>query len=172
MLSVRSVDRIVRARVGDDLGDHVAGFGIDDMPVRSLERRNVERLAVWRHRQPVGASVVFLVPEHPIGREVDRRDALDRGHEQAAGLLAGDHAFDVFRLLSGHLGKRRDPSDERVTVVHVVDDHADAAVLDVVADSRFRDVKEMPLAVGSRGKRARENDRGGRDRNEECTPEH
>ena len=51
--SVRSVDRVVRAGLGDDLGDDVAGGRVDGVPVRSFKRRHVEQPAIGRQRQPV-----------------------------------------------------------------------------------------------------------------------
>ena len=58
VLAVEADDRVVRPRVGDDLGDHVAVAGVDDVPVVPLERGEVDHLAVGRDRHPVAAALV------------------------------------------------------------------------------------------------------------------
>ena len=52
--------------------------------------------------------------------------------------------FSGFSLAAG---RRRDALDERVVRVHVEDEDAGAAELQVVADAGADDVEEVPLAL-------------------------
>ena len=77
--------------------------------------------------------------------QIDGAQALDRADEEPPGLRAGRDALDVVRLLPGRHVPRRDALDELVAAADVVDEHADAAVVDVVPDPRLGDVQQVPL---------------------------
>ena len=149
--AVRAVDGVVRPRAGDDGGDAVAGGPVHDAPYRSLEGGDVQQPAVRSDGHPVAAHLVFAVPEHLLGDEIDRGQALRRREIEPAGGRAGRDALDVLRGQPFRHGEGRDPLHEPVPRVLVEDEDAHPAVLDVVAHARRRDVEEVPLLASGGG---------------------
>ena len=137
---------VVRARAGHDARDRVAGARVEHVPVRPFERRHVQHAAVRREGQPIAAAVVRAVPQHRVGRQIEREHALD-ACSRTAGRSRALAAMPFTFSGSSPAGSvhRRDPAHEAVAVVHVEDEHADAAVLDVVADAGLGHVEEPVL---------------------------
>ena len=126
----------------------VAGLRIDDVPVRSFERRHIQE-SCRPARSPVGRS---------RRRRLDPRSILSVARSKAAiRLIVVTYSRPVAALaampltfsgsLPGATSNGRDAAHEPVAVIHVEDEDADAAVLDVVANARFGDVEEMALGV-------------------------
>ena len=98
VLAVEAVDRVVRARLRDDLGDDMAVVSGNDVPVVRFERRNVEVRPVGRDRHPVTASHVGTLPEDLLGFEVEARQRLGGDDVDPAGSSTRTNALDVVGL--------------------------------------------------------------------------
>ena len=154
MAAVWPVKRIVGAGVEHQLLEHVAGHRIERVPVRALERRQVEDLAVGREGDAIGAAFVIAHPDSVAGRQIERAEAPVCGDVDAAGASVRRDALHVLWIQPGRDVERRGPPDEAVALVHVVDDQPDPAVFDVVADTRCGDIKKVLIAPsGNRGRR-------------------
>ena len=115
----RNSGRFVGAGIGDDPGDRATVPGADHIPVRPFERRHIERGAVRRDRQAIAPAFVFAVPDDPLGVQVDRRHALDRGDVQTCGLRARRDALDGLGRLAVVRLERRNPFQESMAIVDV-----------------------------------------------------
>src|SRR6266542_5133298 len=69
--AVEADDRVVRAALRLDLRDDIASRPLDDVPVRPLQRRHVEVLAVGRDRHAIAASGQRLLPQRLLADEVE-----------------------------------------------------------------------------------------------------
>ncbi len=131
------------------------------MPVRTFERRNVEDLAVRRDRHPVTASFVLAVPEQFLRRQIEGRHPFGCGDVDAAGCRTGGDALHVFSGRAGRDLERRNPFHELVPVVHVEHQEPHSAVLDLVTDTRGRNIEIMPLGLDGNERRVRRKAREG-----------
>src|SRR5262249_23496040 len=131
-----------------ELGDDVARGCVDYVPMRAFEGWYVEDLAVGRQGHAVAAAFEGFVPDDFLRHQIDGCHAGQRAHVEPACTRVGGDSFDVFGLLAGWNIPGRDALDEFVSVVNVENENADAAVVDVVSDARFGDVKQMLLFGG------------------------
>jgi hypothetical protein len=157
--AVEAVDGVVRARVGGDRRQHVAGEGVDDVPAVALERRQVDDLAVRGERHPVAALLVGLFPEDPLGHEVEAGERLGRADVEPLRAGAGADSLDVVGLALLIEPGRGDALDELVAVVDVEDQQPVPAIFGVVADPRHRHVEPPLFPIRGRrraGERAQE----------------
>ena len=99
---------------------------------RPFELRHVQRLAVGRDRQPVGAAFVRLVPDRLARTRRRSRSLRERGDVDAPGRALAAIPFTFSAGLPVGDGPGGDPPDEPVALVDVEHEHADAAVLHVV----------------------------------------
>src|SRR5262249_7819618 len=109
------------------------------------ERGHIEDLAIGSDRHAIASSFELLVPDHLLGDEIDAGKTFDRADVELSRHGAGGDALDVLSLFARGDLPRGDPLDELVSLVDVVDENADAAILKIVADARHRDVEEMSL---------------------------
>src|SRR2546429_5647596 len=83
----------------------------------------------------VAASLELFIPDFFLAEKIEGGDALSRADIDPSGPGIGDDAFDVFGFLaSGHI-PGGNALDEFVARIDVVDQDADAAVFEVVADA-------------------------------------
>ena len=134
--------------------------GVGDDPFRRAELRRVERLAVGRERDAIGAAAfVALLPHQLVGQQVVGRDAPAGRHVQPRRRRVRGDALDRFlrRHRTAVRGRRQrqrvgsgNALDELVPVIDVEDQDAGAAVVQVVAaaDTRQRGVEEALRALG------------------------
>ena len=145
--SIGAIDRVVRARLGDDLRDDVAGGGVDGVPVRPFKRRHVEQPAIGRER-PAGPRRPDTAGSTPCGRSSDRtppRATASRGRDRPVPACAAMPLMFSGALPAGTV-EGGNPPHNAIAGVDVEDEDADAAVLDVVADAGRGDVEEPSLA--------------------------
>src|SRR5256885_5187048 len=141
--AIRSVDSVVRSGFGHDFGEHIAGERVDSVPVRALEGRYVKNFAVGGDGQAIGAAVVGFFPELGVGEEIEAGDTLGGADVELAGFGAGNDAFYIFGLLAGRDGPSGNALDDFVAGVDVVDEDADSAVFDIIANAGKSDIEEM-----------------------------
>ena len=96
--AIGAVDRVVRAGVGHDFLQHVAAHGVDGVPVRSLEGRQVEDLPVRRERHAIGAALVLAHPDAARRLSDRTRRAAYCRDVDSPRLRAGGDALDVLGL--------------------------------------------------------------------------
>ncbi len=135
-------------------GDHFTVGCIHHVPLRPFELRHVKRLAIRSDGRPVAAAFVCLVPNLLARNRFNADHTGDVGDVDMARFRTGANAFDVIGLLALLVFPSRNALHHFVSVVDVVNEHADAAVLFVIAQTRAGGVKQVLLfSVGGRGGR-------------------
>ena len=148
-LAGKADDRIVSARVGDDLGEHLAAGGVDDVPVRAFQRRQKDLLAVRRDRHPIAAALVSPLPQQLLTGQVQAHQLLDRADIQPAGGGTGANALHVERLALVIDPRCGNPPHELVPGIDVEHQQAVPAVFQIIAHAGHRHVQ--PAMIGGAG---------------------
>ena len=112
LVPLQADDRVVRGRVGRDLGDDLAVLGPHHVPEGAFERRQVDQRAVRRDRHPVAATLVFPLPEQLLGHQVQAHELLDRADVDASRPGTGTDALHVVRHSLGVEPGGGDPLDQ------------------------------------------------------------
>src|SRR5689334_21417965 len=109
MRSIQAAQRIVRAITHLNTFDHVAIAGIDHLPIRTIDRWHVNRLAVRRDSHAIATLLVSAIPQSLFGLQIEAPELFRRAHVEAPGCGA---PAEPFRLLARIRG--RQPSYELV----------------------------------------------------------
>ena len=131
----------MRPGPGNDFRNDVAGFRIDNVPMRFLERWQIDDFAIRRNGHPITSALIRLFPEQLVRGQVKAQQRLQRAHVNALERLAGANAFDVHRLPFVE-ASRRNPPHEFVFVVNIEHEDAVPAVLQIVPNARFGHIQK------------------------------
>ena len=141
----------MRAGIWRDFGDDLATCGVDHVPSRTFEHRQVDHRTVGREGHAVAPPLVFSLPQQFVRFQVEAHQLFDRADVYAARVGVGADPFHVEWLPLGIGAGRRDAPHELMSLVDVEDQQAMAAVLEIIAHAGRRDVEQPPRALSLGG---------------------
>ena len=140
--------RVVGARARRlDAADEVAGFRIDDIPEILFERRQIDFPPVRSDGHAIAATLERLLPTHLFGDEVDAGERVGGADKKPPRPGVGTDAFYVSGYALFIKASEGEPPEELVALVDVENEHAVAAVFEIVADPGRGDVEQPLLFV-------------------------
>src|SRR5262249_18457783 len=142
--AVETAHRVMRAAFGYDLGDYVSARRIHDVPMSTLQGRDVEDFAVRCERHAVATTGQSFFPEGLFRKQIQAIELGQRGKVQPLRAGIGADTLYVFWFVRAAC-RSFDALDEGVILIHVEDENAGPAQLEVVADAGDGDIKQMPF---------------------------